>query len=243
MGQMPIPPKPPEPLPNSFVPKVYSRAEIRTLLRAIAPAQADGQCVIPVRTFRAFLLFAYGTGAMLNEVQFMLLKDVDLKRRRLTIRSRSFDRARTIPLGSDLHRILTAYIGFRNRQDGPKAAYLFLNRNGQALNCGTIQITFDRVRKIAGLSSSDIPNRPRMHNLRDAFVVHRLSAWSKRKVDLRTMVPALAAYMGLVGLTSTERYLRLTPERFQRQLALLSPKRGRGRWGDNPDLMRFLAQL
>jgi hypothetical protein len=57
------------------------------------------------------------------------------------------------------------------------------------------------------------------------------------------MVPALAAYMGLVGLSSTERYLRLTPERFRHQLNLLSPKRGRRRWGDNPDLMRFLAHL
>lgn len=243
MGQIPMPPKPPDPLPNAFVPRVYSRAEIRMLVRAVAPSQADAQCVISVRTFRTLLLFVYGTGAMLNEAQWMLLNDVDLKRKRVTIRNGSFGRVRTIPIGPDLHRILSAYIGFRNSHDGPKAAFLFLNKNGQALNWRTIQITFVRVRKIAGLSSSDISNPPRMHDLRNAFVVHRLSDWSKRGVDLRAMVPALAAYMGMVGLSSTERYLRLTPERFRHQLALLSPKRGHRRWSDNPDLMSFLAHL
>ena len=57
------------------------------------------------------------------------------------------------------------------------------------------------------------------------------------------MVPPLAAYMGLVGLTSTDRYLRLTPGRFRFQLNILSPRRGGKRWGDDPRLMSFLSEL
>jgi integrase/recombinase XerD len=243
MGQIPMPPKAPPPPPSAFVPRVYSRAEIRMLLRATRPAQADAQCMIPAPTFRTFLLFLYGTGALLSEAHRMLLKDVDLKRRRVTIRGGSFGRVRTIPIGSDLCRILTAYIGFRSRQEGPKANRLFVDKSGQVLNWRTIQITFNRIRKIAGLSSSDISNPPRMHDLRNAFVVHRLGAWSKAGVDLRGMVPALSAYMGLVGLSSTERYLRLTPERFRHQLNLLSPRRGHSRWSDDAALMKFLSQL
>jgi integrase/recombinase XerD len=223
--------------------RVCSRAEIRMLLRATGPAQADPQCAISAKTVRTFLLFSYATGALLSEVQRMLLKDVDLKRKKVTIRNCSFDRVRTIPIGSDLHKALTVYMGFRKRQNGSETKALFLTKNGSALNWRSIQITFNRVRKIARLSASDVSNPPRMRDLRNAFVVHRLSAWSKREVDLRGMVPALAAYMGLVGLSSTERYLRLTPERFQHQLSLLSPKRGRRRWADDPNLMRFLAHL
>ena len=243
MGPIPMPPKPPEPLPSSFAPRVCSRAEIRMLLRATGPAQADPQCAISARTFRTFLLFSYATGALLSEVQWMLLKDVDLKRKRVTIRNCSFDRVRTIPIGPDLHKALTLYVDFHKRQNGSKTEPLFLGKNGRALNWRSIQITFSRVRKIAGLSASDVANPPRMRDLRTAFVVHRLSAWSKHEVDVRGMVPALAAYMGLVGLSSTERYLRLTPERFRHQLSLLSPKRGRRRWSDNADLLKFLAQL
>jgi integrase/recombinase XerD len=243
LGEIPMPPKPPQPLPSYFAPRVCSRAEIRMLLRATGPAQADPQCAISARTFRTFLLFSYATGALLSEVQWMSLQDVDLKRKRVTIRNRSFDRVRTIPIGGDLHKALTAYLNFRGRQIGSESDTLFLGKDGRALNWRSIQITFDRVREVARLSASDVSNPPQMRDLRSAFVVHRLSAWSKRGVDLRKMVPALAAYMGFVGLSSTERYLRLTPERFQHQLALLSPKRGRKRWADNPALISFLTQL
>jgi hypothetical protein len=57
------------------------------------------------------------------------------------------------------------------------------------------------------------------------------------------MLPALAAYMGQVGLGSTERYLSMTPERFRKQLDKLSPAQGKGRWRDNKGLMEFLSRL
>jgi integrase/recombinase XerD len=244
MGNIPMPPKPPSPPPTSFIPLVYSRGEIRALLRAIAPAQTGMRCMIPARTFRTFLLFLYGTGASISEAHRMLLKDVDLKRRRIIIRDGPFGRARTIPIGFDLYRSLAAYIGFRSDQKGSsKANRLFIDKRGQPINLATLQITFRRTCRIACLSHPDVSKPPCMRDLRSAFVVHRLNAWSKSGVDLRAMLPALSAYMGLVGLSSSERYLRLTPERFRRQLNLLSPRQGRSHWRDDKHLMRFVAQL
>jgi len=60
---------------------------------------------------------------------------------------------------------------------------------------------------------------------------------------MNRMLPALAAYMGQVGLGSAERYLSLTPERFRRELAKLSPQRRKKRWRNDPALMKFLAKL
>ena len=65
----------------------------------------------------------------------------------------------------------------------------------------------------------------------------------KRGADLNRMIPALSAYIGQVGLGSTDRYLSLTPERFRTQLDKLSPRRGKKHWRDNSALMRFLAEL
>lgn len=197
--------------------------------------------MISTQTYRAFLLFFYSTGALIGEAHRML-KDVDLKKHRVTIRSDSFGHFRTIPIGFDHYRILAAYIGFRNRQKVPEANQLFVDKNGQPINGGISKSHLWRIRRIAGLSSKDISNPPRMHDLRNAFVFHRLGAWSKAGVDL-SGIPALAAYMGLVGLKSTERYLRLTQERFRHQLNLISPRRGRKHWGDDRGLMKFLAQL
>jgi hypothetical protein len=56
----------------------------------------------------------------------------------------------------------------------------------------------------------------------------------KRRIDLHhaelnRMLPALAGYMGQMGVGSTERYLSLTPERLQTQLDELSPMRRKKR--------------
>jgi hypothetical protein len=57
------------------------------------------------------------------------------------------------------------------------------------------------------------------------------------------MLPALAAYMGQVGLGATEKYLLMTPEHFRKQLDMLSPMRGKKRWRDDKELMAFLNTL
>jgi integrase/recombinase XerD len=85
--------------------------------------------------------------------------------------------------------------------------------------------------------------QPRMHDLRSTFAVHRITSWIKEKADLNRMLPALAAYMGLSSLVTTEQYLALTPERYRKQLRKLSPQRGYRRWRDDPALMKFLASL
>jgi integrase/recombinase XerD len=149
LGNISMPPMPPPALPNSSPPHVYSRAEIRTLLRATAETQNQPRCVIPAQTYRTFLLFLYGTGVLISEAYQLLLKDVDLKRRKVTIRRRAFGRIRIIPIGFDLYRILSSYIGFRNRQKNAKADHLFIDKNGRPLQAQTVQNVFQRIRRIA----------------------------------------------------------------------------------------------
>jgi integrase/recombinase XerD len=76
------------------------------------------------------------------------------------------------------------------------------------------------------------------------FAVHRLTSWFKQGADMNRLLPAAAAYIGQVGLGSTERCLLMTPERFKRQRVKLSPRRRkRRRSRDDPALMKFLAAL
>lgn len=95
-----------------------------------------------------------------------------------------------------------------------------------------------------GIQRSDgVPNQIRLQDFRCTFVVHRITSWIRNEADLNRMLPALAAYMGQVGLGSTERYLQMTPERFRKNVNKLSPGRGNGHWRDNKALMEFLASL
>lgn len=127
----------------------------------------------------------------------------------------------------------------------PDTENLFARKDGSPIQARILGKSFERLRRLAGIRRDDGPvYQPRMHDLRCTFAVHRIAAWFEQGADLNRMLPALAAYIGQVGLGSTERYLSMTPQRFRRQLIKLSPQRPRNkRWRDDAALMKFLAEL
>ena len=228
---------------RAFIPYIYTHTEIRALLKATRTSQKEMSCRIDARTVRTFLIFLYGTGALVGEAMRLQVADVDLKRGLLTIRANRNNRPRTIPIGPDLGKILEEYLKTRQRQR-PWAGHFFTNKDGESLSASTFSTTFLRVRRQSGVERCDGARyQPRMHDLRHTFAVHRITGWIRHRADLNRMLPALAAYMGQTGIGSTERYLSLTPERFRTQLDKLSPMRGRRRWRDDKALMKFLAEL
>ena len=232
------------PVDSPFRPYIYSRAEIRRLLSMIRIGQKNSNCKIDIRTLRVLILFLYGTGALLSETLTLRRDDLDFRKRTITFRSSRPYRSRTIPICLDLYNVLRRYHATNHRTNIAGAPYLFLNKNGEALTAYAVETTFRRLRKVAGVTRRDgAASRPRLHDLRHTFAVHRISAWIKHGADLNRMLPALSVYMGRFGLGSSDRYLTLSPERFRTQLNKLSPQRGKRRWRDNPSLMRFLAQL
>jgi integrase/recombinase XerD len=236
----------PQPRPVSrqtFVPYIYTRTEIRNLLGKVEPNQNQGPCTIGAHTFRTLLLLLYGTGALVGEVLNLLREDVNLKGGFITFRSRRFNRSRCVPIGPDLRNILRTYLDAKGLRDSPTAEF-FVTKNGQPLIARTLNWGFHKLRERSGIVRRDGASyQPRMHDLRSTFAVHRITSWIRNGADMNRMLPALSAYMGLKGLASTERYFTLTPERFRKQLVVLSPRSRQKRWRDNPVLLRFLESL
>jgi len=226
-----------------FAPYVYTHSEIRLLLKAVRISQKAARSKIDPITLRTILIFLYGAGVRAGEAVRLLVEDVDLKKGAITIRGNRFNRSRTIPIGPDLRMVLKKYWDSRRRQ-GTKDHHFFQNKEGEGLNYGKLEHTFRRLRRIYGMRRHDDSRyQPRMYDLRHTFAVHRIGGWIKHGADLNRMLPALAVYMGLTGLRSTERYLSFTPERFRTQLIKLSPGRVKKRWRDDPELMKFLSHL
>ena len=230
-------------VPRTFVPYIYSRSELHRLLSTVRLTQ-NAKCIIEARTFRTLILFLYGTGALVGEALRLRRKDVDLKRKQITIHDSRFDRQRKIPIGHDLTKILRMYCNFKHLRGSATDCNFFLGRSGKPLNVTTLDINFRILRQAADVTrDGDARSQPRLHDLRHTFAVHRLTAWFKNKSDLNRMIPALSVYLGQLGLASAGRYLTLTPERFRTQLELLSPKRGRRKWRNDPALMKFVDAL
>jgi len=189
------------------------------------------------------VLFLYATGVWVGEALRLAIDDVDLKARFITIRGNRFNRERRIPIGRDLCARLRRYMQCLRRRNH-QTSNLLTYKNGSPIRGCALGVSFRRLRRLAGIQRKDgALYQPRMHDLRYTFAVHRLASWLKQGADLNRLLPALAAYIGQVGLGSTERYLTLTPERFRKQLSKLSPQRRKKRWRDDLALMKFLDGL
>jgi integrase/recombinase XerD len=235
-------PVPRAPVRQAFFSYIYTREEVNRLLQYVGKCQSYDTCTLDAQTLRMVLLTSYATGALLGEVLRLSVADLDLKKSMMTFHGSQFGRTRKIPLCKDICSILAQYLSAKQRGGG--ASRVFTLKNGDAISSSHISVRFQVLRRIAGIArEAGSTYQPRVHDLRHTFAVHRITCWIKRGADMNRMLPALAAYMGFAGLTATERYLSLTPERFRKDLEKLSPNHRGRRWRDRPDIMRFVASL
>lgn len=207
-----VPTLPPPKYTQTFVPYIYSRSELRRLLEAVPRCQRHRACRMSAVTLRAFLLFLYGTGMRVGEALRLHLADVDLDNRVITIRGTKFYKSRLVPLGKDVVRLVRNYIATPGRWNQHYQP-LFQSREHKPLRHSLVNIAFQRLRSLAEVRRSDGSSRqPRLHDLRHAFAVHRLTEWYKAGEDVQALLPALSTYLGHVDLSSTQCYLTMTPE-------------------------------
>lgn len=209
----PLPRRIPTASNPAFVPYIYTDAELKRLL-ANVPAVCAGRVPIEDYVFRAVLLVLYGAGLRIGEALSLAMADVDLEGATLLIRETKFFKTRIVPMGGDLTKILAEYVLLRNRRhkvtpDAPFFCFL----SGLPLSKSAAESAFRRLRTCAGIQREGGSRRqPRLHDLRHSAAVHRLVAWYRTGLDLQDLLPKLATYLGHVDLSSTQRYLTMTPE-------------------------------
>jgi integrase/recombinase XerD len=199
--------------PERLIPYIYSHEELQRVLQA---AEKESHwCKLETPTVRTLLLLLYGAGLRISEALRLTLTDVDLDQRLLTIRETKFYKTRLVPLGPDLSQALTVYLAVRleRRHPSPPEAFLLVTRHSLPVTVQLAEDTFKRLCRKAGVRRKDESRFvPRLHDLRHAFAVHRLTACYREGGDVQRLLPQLSTYLGHVDIDSTQRYLTLTPE-------------------------------
>jgi integrase len=202
---------------GTFVPHIYSREELRRLLEAIPSYQRfPGRLEPP--TLRAILLLLYGAGLRRGEALRLTVADVDLAKSLLTIRDTKFFKARLVPVGAALTKVLSEYARWRaaTHPTAGEGSRFFVGRHGKAIHRWTLQNAFVRLREHAGVRRTDgSRHQPRLHDLRHTFAVHRLTTWYRQGADVQRLMHHLSVYLGHARLEHTQVYLTLTPELLQ----------------------------
>ena len=200
--------------PERLIPHIFTREEIRRLLRAAEQRQWLGR-KLDAGTMRTLLLLLYGAGLRISETLRLTLADLDLRESVLTIRETKFYKTRFVPLGSDLMAVLTAYLATRREHGhpGPPEAFLLVTRHSLPVTVQLAEDSFKRLcREVSVCRCDQSRFVPRLHDLRHSFAVHRLTACYRDGGDVQKLLPQLSTYLGHVDISSTQHYLTLTPE-------------------------------
>jgi integrase/recombinase XerD len=200
--------------PTAFQPYIYSQAELLRLLDSTASYQRIRGLLDPFMV-RTLLLLMYGAALRTSEALSLTLADVDLTGGVLTVRDSKFFKSRLVPLGPRTVQALVDYASRRNACGHPQDsnAPFFIGRNGKRISIFTLDGSFQKLRKHAGLHRQGGPRcQPRLHDLRHTSAVHRLTSWYREGKDVQKLLPQLSVYMGHTYLAATQVYLTMTPE-------------------------------
>ena len=145
-------------------------------------------------------------------------------------RNTKFFKSRLVPIHPDLTKVLRDYARWRaaTHPSAGTTSTFFLSKQGEAVHRCSLASAFKRLREYAGVRRSDGGRfQPRLHDLRHAFAVHRLTEWYRQGADVQRLVYHLSVYLGHARLAHTQVYLTMTPELLQ-QAGTLFERYARG---------------
>ena len=151
---------------SRFFPYVYSRAEIARLLEAAPVCQTRPKCAMGPATLRTIILFLYGTGLRVKEALALTDCNIHFRDRLIEIHPGSLYRHRTIPMGTDVRRLLRRYLRSADRVSFGTGLTLFLTTTGRPVPYFMLMQTFARLRTVVRVSRPNSPLPPRLQDLR-----------------------------------------------------------------------------
>jgi integrase len=157
----------------------------------------------------------YVTGLRVGEALRLTIADVDLSRGLLHVRLTKFGKSRLVPISADVMQRLRHCASLVEQRFGPRPgeALFFVGPRGKPVSKSALRASFHDILRRAGIAQNG-GRRPRVHDLRGTFAVHRLLRWYEQNANLEAKLPLLVTYLGHVSLQGTQRYLQLARDIF-----------------------------
>jgi integrase/recombinase XerD len=196
-------------------PHIYA---VEDVCRLLETARRDPAPYAPLRplTLYTMLVLAYCAGLRLAEIVGLKLGDLDLAVDCIEVHDTKFFKSRRLPLSTTAMAALRDYLKARLKTGAPNDsdAPLFWHSKG-GYGYVTAGAHLRRLIRVAGLKKTAGRTGPRVHDLRHAFVVHRMTMWYEQGINPQSRLPYLAAYLGHRDIHSTLVYLTITQEVLQ----------------------------
>lgn len=151
----------------------------------------------------------YCTGMRLSEAINLRWEDLDFTTGKLLIKLSKGDKHRVIFLHKELLDLLKRY---QEKMSELKLLneWLFPSNTiaNQPVCPSDIARSFSKLWQQFKGDKFDPKNKPTVHSLRHCYILTRLATWTEEGVDIKVMLPYLAAHLGHKGVAETYYYVQ-----------------------------------
>ena len=192
-------------------PYIYTDSEIAALIDAAAMLRYP----LLISTYRTLIGLLAVSGLRVGEAIRLDRDDIDSERGLLIVRNTKFGKTRLVPLHATTIEALDDYIRQRRRLypcPQPRAPAAFISAAGTRLIYNSVNVTFRKLARRAGLQPRSPTCRPRAHDLRHTMAVRTVLDAYHTGADPHARLSVLSTYLGHVNPSNTYWYLSAAPE-------------------------------
>ena len=162
-----------------------------------------------------------GCGTRLGETLSIKMRDVDLDRQVITLRTTKWNKERFVPMHPSLGGILDKYCRTMGLI-GKEESYIFPRKDfNEPLEQFDMRNRFNLILRLTGISleGREFQERgPCMHCLRHRFVIKSFKQLEANGVRIDDAVPILSVYLGHYDLAETEKYMKFSAQLFPEEM-------------------------
>ena len=160
----------------------------------------------------AFFGLMHSCGLRTCEARKPGVGDVDLDARRIDIRRSKGNRSRRLSISDEMRDLLRECGERADFEFGPDRSAFFVSTTSNPVAPSQVGVGFKTIWQAAGLPDVKNGKRPRPYDFRHHFAYANLERWRKEDVNVESMMPYLARYMGHATFDSTYYYVHTSPD-------------------------------
>lgn len=197
---------------STYIPHIFTDEEIRSFFKQIDITIKNGkQIPNKIHQVKLFFKILYCCGLRDGELINLKFKNINLEENYILIENSKNSIDRLVFINDDLVNTLDKYI---NKYSNYFSEYLFYNfKTKKRVSLTTFCKAF---KKILNEANFDNEIRYRIHDLRHTFAIKNIKRVYENSEDVYSMLPILMNYMGHSDISSTEYYLRFTPDLYEK---------------------------
>ena len=201
-----IPPKIYPQKHREYIPYIYSKNEIKNLMKASIEVSKD----LPYsyrrhQTLPLIFKILYQTGMRIGEVLELRVKDYLETEECFYLKDTKNSQERLIYLSKSLNEEILNYhskFHYDNKLDD-----YFFKITKDKISISTIEKAFNKMLKAINVNKT---NKHRVHNLRHCFIIYYLEKVLLEGKDVNVILPILQVHLGHQSLKALEHYFKIT---------------------------------